>query len=186
MKSFKLNLIEQQPPTHHLLKMISAIKEYKGKQDLYRHQSPQILNSLQEVASIQSIESSNRIEGITASHKRIVELAREKTTPRNRSEEEIFGYKHALGIIHQNHRQMSVRENLVLQLHQEIYRYTSKPAGQWKTTDNLIEEEHEDGPKIIRFTPLAAFLTPDAMNQLHHEFNEKSGRSDKKDLTSNK
>ncbi len=173
MKSFKLNFIERQLPTHHLLKMISTIKEYKGKQDLYRHQSPQILNNLQEAASIQSIESSNRIEGITAPHKRIVELVREKTTPRNRSEEEIFGYKHALGIIHQNHKQMPFRENLVLQLHQEIYRYTSKPAGQWKTTDNLIEEEYEDGSRIIRFKPLAAFLTPDAMNQLHNEFNEK-------------
>lgn len=165
--------MEQQLPTHHLLKIISSIKEYKGKQDLYKHQSPQILNNLQEVASIQSTESSNRIEGIIAPYKRIVELVQEKTTPRSRPEEEIFGYKHALGLIHQNYKQMPFSENLILQLHQEIYRYTSKRAGSWKTTDNLIEQEHEDGSKSIRFKPLAAFLTPDAMSQLHKEFNER-------------
>ena len=59
-----------------------------------------------------------------------------------------------------------------MQLHQEIYRYTSKKAGNWKTTDNLIEQEHTDGSKSIRFKPLAAFLTLDAMGQLHKEFNE--------------
>lgn len=171
MKSFETKFLEQHHLTHHLLKMISSIKEYKGKQDLYKHQSPQILNNLKEVASIQSIESSNRIEGIIASHKRIVELAQEKTTPKNRPEEEIFGYKHALGLIHQNHKQMTFSENLVLQLHQEIYRYTPKKAGCWKTTDNLIEQENEDGSKSIRFRPLAAFLTADAMSELHKEFN---------------
>ena len=173
MKSFESKFIERQQPTHHLLKIISSLKEYKGKQDLYKHQSPQILNNLKEVASIQSIESSNRIEGIIAPHKRIVELVQEKTTPKSRSEEEIFGYKHALGLIHQNHKQIPFSENIILQLHQEIYRYTSKKAGNWKTTDNLIEQEHTDGSKSIRFKPLAAFLTLDAMGQLHKEFNER-------------
>lgn len=172
MKSFESKFLEQQPLSHHLLKIIGSIKEYKGKQDLYKRQSPQILNNLKEVASIQSTESSNRIEGIIVPHKRIVELVQEKTTPRSRSEEEIFGYKYALGLIHQNHRQMTFSENLILQLHQEIYRYTSKKAGSWKATDNLIEQEHGDGSKSIRFIPLAAFLTPNAMNQLHKMFNE--------------
>ncbi len=167
MKSFEDKFLERQPLTHHLLKIIGTIKEYKGKHDLYKHQSPQILNNLKEVASIQSIESSNRIEGITAPHKRIVELVQEKTTPKNRSEEEIFGYRYALGLIHQNYKQMPFNENLILQLHQEIYRYTSKKAGCWKTTDNLIEQKHEDGSRSIRFRPLAAFLTPDAICQLH-------------------
>lgn len=171
MKSFEGDFIEKQHPTHHLLKIISSIKEYKGKQDLYKHQSPQVLSNLKEVASIQSTESSNRIEGIVASHERIVELVQEKTTPKSRSEEEIFGYKSALGLIHQNYKQIPFSENFVLQLHQEIYRYTSKKAGSWKTTDNLIEQEHEDGSRSIRFKPLAAFLTPEAMSQLHKEFN---------------
>jgi Fic family protein len=173
MKSFDAKFIERQLPTHHLLKIISSIKEYKGKQDLYKRQSPQILNSLKEAASIQSIESSNRIEGIIAPHKRIIELAQDKTTPKSRPEEEIFGYKYALGLIHQNHKQIPFSENFILQLHQEIYRYTSKKAGSWKTTDNLIEQEHEDGSKSIRFRPLAAFLTPNGMTQLHTEFNER-------------
>jgi Fic family protein len=171
MKSFENKFIEQQYPTHNLLKIISSIKEYKGKQDLYKNQSPQILNNLKDVATIQSTESSNRIEGIVAPHKRIVELVREKTIPKSRPEEEIYGYTHALGVIHQNHKQIQFSENLVLQIHQEIYRYTPKRAGSWKNTDNLIEEEHEDGSRSIRFRPLSAFLTPDAMSQLHQEFN---------------
>lgn len=151
--------------------MISDIKENKGKQDLFKYQSPQILNNLKEVATIQSIESSNRIEGITAPHHRIVELIKEKTSPKNRHEEEVLGYRYALNLIHQNNKVMPFSTNLILQMHQEIYRYTSKKAGCWKLSDNLIEEEKEDGSKSVRFVPLAAFLTPKAMEELHHQFN---------------
>ena len=126
-----LNLITQQAIPHKLLRIISEIRENKGKQDLYKHQSPQTLDNLREIATIQSVESSNRIEGITAPHHRIVELVKEKSVPKNRHEEEVFGYRHVLNLIHQNYKVMSFNNNLILQLHQEIYRYTSKKAGCW-------------------------------------------------------
>ncbi len=92
MNSFKAKLVENQLITPKLMRIIGEIREYKGKQELYKNQSPQVLNNLIEVATIQSTESSNRIEGVIAPHKRIVDLVREKTTPKNRPEEEILGY----------------------------------------------------------------------------------------------
>ena len=178
MKSFEKKFLENSPLTHHLLKVISSIKEYKGKQDLYRHQSPQILNSLKEIAYIQSVESSNRIEGIIAPHKRILELVQKETKPKNRPEEEILGYKYAINLIHQNFKHMPFNSNLVLQLHQEIYRYTPKKAGFWKTTENLIEEEQSDGSKIIRFAPLASFLVPEGMAILQREYDKHSSNQE--------
>ena len=92
MKSFDPGYILKQPITHNLLQLIRRIGEYKGKQDLYKEQSPQVLETLRQAAVIQSTESSNRMEGITAPLKRIRDLVDRKTTPRNRSEQEIAGY----------------------------------------------------------------------------------------------
>lgn len=172
MKFFDQQYLDRQKLTHDLLRMINSIAECKGKQDLYRNQSPQVLKTLIDIATIQSTESSNRIEGVTAPHQRIVDLVLDKATPKNRSEAEIFGYRYALDLIHQNHRHMPVSENLVLQLHKELFRYADRPGGQWKTTDNLIEEFHADGSRSVRFRPTAAYLTPLEMEQLHTACNQ--------------
>ncbi|MGK7934520.1 MAG: hypothetical protein AB4206_01720 [Xenococcaceae cyanobacterium] len=100
MKSFSEGLIEKKPITQELLQTIRLIGEYKGKQDLYKVQSPQILETLRQVAVIQSTESSNRIEGIIVSADRIKKLMQERTTPRDRSEQEIAGYRQVLDTIH--------------------------------------------------------------------------------------
>jgi hypothetical protein len=92
MKSFELGFIESRQITQNLLRTIRLIGEYKGKQELFKEQSPQVLETLRLAAIIQSTESSNRIEGITAPLERIKELVAEKTTPRDRSEQEIAGY----------------------------------------------------------------------------------------------
>ncbi|GAX45512.1 hypothetical protein NIES4075_65330 [Tolypothrix sp. NIES-4075] len=91
MQSFEPGFIERQPITQNLLRTIRLIGEYKGKQQLFKEQSPQVLETLRQAAIIQSTESSNRIEGITAPLERIKELVAEKTTPRDRSEQEIAG-----------------------------------------------------------------------------------------------
>ena len=77
---------------------LNKIGEYKGKQNLFAHQTPEVLNVLRKVAVVESSECSNRLEGITAPHKRIEALVLRSTAPQNRSEQEIAGYRDALEI----------------------------------------------------------------------------------------
>jgi Fic family protein len=169
--SFGTGVIENLRVTPALLSTLGAIREHKGKQELYKRTSPGTLETLLEVARIQSVESSNRIEGITAPTARINELVRAKTTPGNRSEAEIAGYRDALATIHTNSGGMRFTPGLVLQLNRDICRYLPDPGGRWKDSDNEIEETLADGSKRIRFTPVPAFQTGDAMNILHARFN---------------
>jgi hypothetical protein len=81
MKSFEKTFLTQQPITQKLLQTIRLIGEYKGKQELYKQQAPQVLETLRQTAIIQSTESSNRIEGITVPLARIRKLVTERTAP---------------------------------------------------------------------------------------------------------
>lgn len=172
MKSFINHVIDQQNITRNVLQVISKISEYKGMQNLYKKQSPQILKTLLQIAAIQSTESSNRIEGIIVPHERIISLVSKKKKPKNRSEEEILGYKYVLNLIHKNHQYIPFKTNIILQFHKDLYKYTTISAGKWKNSDNTIEEILPNGKRLIRFKPLSAFQTPEAMNQLQIHFNK--------------
>jgi Fic family protein len=171
VKSFEDDFITRQSITQGLIQTIRVIGEYKGKQDLFKEQAPQVLESLRQAAIIQSTESSNRIEGITAPLERIKEIVADKTTPRNRPEQEIAGYRDVLNTIHANHAHIPLTTGMVLQLHRDLYQFTSGSGGHWKTVDNEIVETRPDGTKILRFKPVPAFATPEAMERLHERFN---------------
>lgn len=145
---------------------LRKIGEYQGKQELYFHQSPEILRGLQQVAIIESNESSNRLEGITAPHHRIAKLITQNSQPRDRSEQEIAGYRDALNLIHQSAKHMPFSLDVILQLHSWLYRYLPTPGGKWKNVDNEITEVQPDGGRRVRFTPSTAFETPRAMEKL--------------------
>ncbi|MCE2983154.1 MAG: Fic family protein [Parachlamydia sp.] len=148
------------------LSTLRLIGEYQGKQKLYFKQSPEILKGLQQAAMIESSESSNRLEGITAPYARIANLVVQNTSPLNRSEQEIAGYRDVLNLIHQSSTQMPFSINVILQFHTWLYRYHPHPGGQWKKTDNQITETYPDGTQRIRFSPSSAFETPLAMEKL--------------------
>jgi len=177
MKSFQNNYIESIPITHNVLQTIRLIGEYKGKQDLFKEQSPQLLETLKQTAIIQSIESSNRIEGISAPLERIKAIAAEKTTPANRSEQEIAGYRNVLNTIHSSFEHIPVTSNIVLQFHRDIYALSAIPGGSFKATENEIAEVYPDGSKVVRFKPISAFETPGAMEKLHSLFNSELDKS---------
>ena len=170
MKSFDNGFLERQPITHSLLRTIRQLGEYRGKEALFMQQTPQILESLRQVAIIQSTESSNRIEGIEAPSERIRRLVEHKTTPQNRSEQEIAGYRDALATIHANYAHMAFTPGLVLQLHRDLFQFVAKPGGQWKRIDNIITENRADGTSFTRFIPTPAHQTPEAMERLHKLF----------------
>ncbi len=126
-----------------------------------------MLKGLLQRAIIESTESSNRLEGVEAPRQRLEALVLRPTVPENRSEQEIAGYRDALNLIHESQAQMRFTTNVVLQLHQLLYRYLPIPGGRWKATQNEIVERNADGSvHRIRFTPVSPVATPSAMNQL--------------------
>jgi Fic family protein len=150
---------------------LTAIGEAKGRADLYRQQNPSGLETLRQVALIRSTEASNAIENIHAPRPRIEELVAEKTTPQDRSEQEIAGYRDVLATIHANGAAIPFELRYVMQLHGNMHRYVgTRDAGKWKTLDNTVEEELPDGAKAVWFVPVAALLTPQAMDDLHAAF----------------
>ncbi len=172
MKSFESDFLEKQVIPHSFLKTIRILGEYQGKEALFKQQTPQVLESLRQVAIIQSTESSNRIEGIEAPPERIKKIVEHKTTPKNRSEQEIAGYRDALATIHANHANMPFTPNIVLQLHRDLYQFVPQQGGRWKMADNEITEIRSDGTRSVRFKPVPAHLAPEAMKLLHKLFNE--------------
>ncbi len=175
MKSFAQGFLETQRIPQNLLRTIRLLGEYKGKEEVFNEQSPQVLETLRQAAVIQSTESSNRIEGVVAPHARIVKIVEKKVKPGNRSEQEIAGYRDVLNTIHASHAHMKFSVNLVLQMHRDLFKFTPEKGGHWKATQNEIEELGADGKKTIRFTPVAPHLTEDAMRSLHERFNQAMG-----------
>ena len=140
MKSLDKKYLEALTIPHHLITIIRQIGEYKGKQELYKKQAPEMLENLRHVAIIQSTESSNRLEGITADIKRIKELVEEKTKPANRSEAEIAGYRDVLNTIHTNYEHIPFKKSVILQFHRDLMKYAGKEGGRWKSAPNEITE----------------------------------------------
>ena len=148
------------------LATLRTLGEYRGKQQLFVAQSPEVLSDLGQVAMVESAESSNRLEGVVVAAHRLKSLVLRNAAPRSRSEQEVAGYRDALGLIHESGEQMPFSEGTVLQLHGMLYRYMPQPGGRWKATNNDIVERHPDGTSRIRFRPVAAHLTPMAMADL--------------------
>ena len=159
-----------------LLGLIAAIYKEAGKQELYLKQRPEDLEKLVEIAKVQSTEASNAIEGIRTTNTRIRQLVAEKTTPRNRSEQEIAGYRDVLNIIHESFDAIPITQNYILQLHKILYSQTNNPiAGRTKNVQNYISATYPDGHTEILFTPLAPYETPDALDRICGEYNRVIG-----------
>jgi Fic family protein len=146
---------------------LQALGERRGRQTLFERQSPETLKSLLQHATVESITSSNRIEGVVAPQPRIEGIALKSTTPRGRSEQEIAGYRDALALVHENAQHMELAAPVLLQLHAMMYRYSGALGGQWKLLDNQIAETAPDGRvRRIRFLPVRWTETPQAIDDL--------------------
>ena len=173
MKKLDYDKYKEKFLTKDILNMISAIHEYKGKTTVISAVKKDTLNSLVEVAEIHSIISSNRIEGIYTSEKRLNELVNHKIYPSNRCEEEILGYREVLKIVHADHEYLKISSNYILQMHRELYAFSGKSrGGHFKNSDNSIVEIDEKGDEKIRFKPISAFQTADYVNDLCDEYNK--------------
>lgn len=149
---------------------LAEIGSFQGKQALYGEQLPEVLRAMRNIAQIESAESSNRIEGIEAPRKRIQGIVLDDTNPENRSEQEIAGYRDSLALVHESAREMEFSTEVIRQLHSMMYRYLPQSGGSWKPTDNEIVERGPDGSRVVRFRPVSAVATPQAMDDLTRAF----------------
>lgn len=156
-----------------IVRYLTQIHEFKGQQNLLIEANTDSLTDLLEIAKIQSTEASNRIEGIIITDDRLKQIVREKTMPRTRSEKEIAGYRDVLSSIHENYDYIYPRPGYILQLHRDLYKFTGRSiGGSYKNSDNVIAEEHPDGTQTVRFEPVPAWETAEAVNNLCDAFVE--------------
>ena len=173
MRTFNYRDLYKKLLTPEVVSFMAQIHEQKGQQNLFIEANKDILTELLEIAKIQSTEASNRIEGIITTDDRLKRLVRNKTTPRGRSEQEIAGYRDVLTTIHESYDYIPVRPNSILQLHRDLYKFSSASiGGSFKNSDNVIAEELPDGTKRVRFEPVPAWETPEAMENLCNAFND--------------
>ena len=179
MRTFDYSLIKDKKWDSELLGLVGAIYKEAGKQELYLKQRPEELEKLVEIARIQSTEASNAIEGIVTTSTRIRQLVEEKTTPKNRDEQEIAGYRDVLGIIHESFDVIPITQNYILQLHKILFSHMSNPiAGRTKTVQNYISATYPDGQTVTLFTPLTPYETPEALDRLCAEYNRVIGNNE--------
>lgn len=176
MRVFNYSAIKDQKWDSEMLGLIAAIYKEAGKQELYLKQRPEELENLVSIAKIQSTEASNAIEGIVTTSTRIKQLVEEKTTPKNRDEQEIAGYRDVLNIIHESFDVIPISQNYILQFHKIMYSHMNNPmAGRTKNVQNYISATYPDGHTETLFTPLDPFETPMALDKICAEYNRVIG-----------
>lgn len=158
--------------TPEIVGYLTTIHEYKGQQHLIADRHADVLTDLVELALIQSTESSNKIEGIYTSDERLKKIVMDKTRPKTRDECEIAGYRDVLNTIHGNYEHIPLKTTFILQLHRDLYKFENAGiGGNFKSVDNVIEEQDAEGNKFVRFQPVAAWETSESIEQLCEAYN---------------
>jgi len=182
MRSFEHGYLLEQLISQEMLMMVRTIGEYRGRQSLYQEQSPEVLETLRRVAMVQSVESSNRIEGVTVAADRLEAIVARKTTPKGRSELEVAGYRDVLADIHANANRMVTGPDLLLSFHGQMYARTPDKGGRWKEKDNAILEVGPNGQQFIRFRPVSALATPEFIKRLCMLYHQATDRREAEPL----
>lgn len=179
MRDFNYAVLKNKKWDNEIIAYIAQIHEHKAKQELFLKQKPQELEKLVEIAKVQSTESSNEIEGIRTTNTRLKQLVSEKTTPKNRDEEEIAGYRDVLNILHESYEYIPIIPNYILQLHKLLYSHSSKAiGGTFKNVQNYISGTDRNGKNYTIFTPLSPIETPIAIEKICKEFNNAIAKND--------
>ena len=164
MRNYDLQNKWQKLLTPDIVALLTQIHEFKGEQNLFIEAHSDTLTQLVEIAKIQSTEASNKIEGIYTSDERLKKIVLDKTTPRTRNEQEIAGYRDVLATIHESYEYIPLRPAMILQLHRDLYKFSGMSiGGSYKNADNVIAETDAQGNRFIRFQPVPAWETAEAM-----------------------
>lgn len=173
MRNYDLQNQWQKLLTPDIVSLLTQIHEFKGEQNLFIEANSDTLTQLLEIAKIQSTEASNRIEGIYTSDERLKKLVLDKTRPRTRNEQEIAGYRDVLSTIHESYEYIPLRPSMILQLHRDLYKFSGMSiGGSYKSSDNVIAETDAEGNRTVRFQPVTAWETPEAISQACKAYDE--------------
>lgn len=171
MREFNYAKYQMTTIPNDVVNLLAQIYQFKGRQDLFIEQQPNRIKSLLKIAKIQSTEASNRIEGIYTSSSRLKKIVEDTTSPQNRDEQEIAGYRDVLDMIHNSSQYMPVAANTILQLHKNLYQYSSAAiAGKYKQIDNVIEQVDSSGNREVRFVPTPAIEVSESVDKLCHTY----------------
>jgi Fic family protein len=144
---------------------IADLSKAQGKQELFTHQSPQKLKILREHALIESVVSSNRIEGVNVDQSRLRTIVFGKTLLKDRNEEEVRGYRDALRLIHEQAGENPISEGTILKFH-KLSRGQIWDAGKYKEKNIDIIQKYPDGRQRVRFETVPADQTAQAMSEM--------------------
>ena len=167
MRTFDYTLEYERLLTPEIVACLVRIHEYKVQMNLFMEEQKDVLGELMEAAKLQSVEASNHIEGIITSDGRLKMIVLDKTIPKNKSERDIAGYRDVLSHINEGYAYISIRPSEILQLHQDLYRYSgSNVGGNYKKSDNI---------KSICFQFVSPLETSEAMSRLCKAWTETIG-----------
>ncbi|MCK5388367.1 MAG: Fic family protein [Candidatus Izimaplasma sp.] len=177
MKHFDYSFLHKAQVPLDIYRMISKIYEYRGKQFFYTNKNSKSLDKYILHTKLHSTVSSNKIEGIFTTNKKSKEVIIEGRSPSNLVEQELLGYSKVFDLITNEHKNIDIKSSVVLQLHRDIYRYTSLGiGGKYKSTDNVIVSIDYLGNRRVIFKPLKAMYTENAMFNMCEAYNEEIKR----------
>ena len=167
MRKFDYSFLDNGMLPAGLVNTIGGIYSLRTASDVRKEEYPRVFTELEAIAKVQSVKSSNAIEGIITSDQRIADIVNRSSAPLNHDEAEIAGYRDALNIIHSNHVNLTFSVKDILLLHETMMGPSGDDlAGQYKQTDNVIVEIDANGNRRVRFRPIPANETKEAMEQL--------------------
>lgn len=178
MKKFNYSFLDNGLLPANFINITGTIYALKTGAKIRKDEYERIFTELEKIAIVQSVKSSNAIEGIVTSDERIEEIVNQNSKPLNHNENEIAGYRDSLNEIHLHYENIELSENTILRLHEIMMSYTgTEDAGKYKINENYIVEEDKDGNRKMRFKPLSAKETPEAMEQLILAYHDASNNS---------
>lgn len=173
MKKFDYSFLDNGLLPANLINITGTIYLLKAGAKIRQDEYEKIFTELEKIAIVQSVKSSNAIEGIITSDERIKEIVNQNSKPLNHNEKEIAGYRDVLNEIHLHYEDIEFNEDTILKLHEIMMSYTGvEDAGKYKVNQNYVIEEDTQGNRKVRFKPLEPKETPIAMEQLVLAYND--------------
>lgn len=167
MHIFDYSFLEDGLLPADIVNLTTAIAAFNAISGTRKEKNKGVYSELVKIARIQSVKGSNAIEGIVTTEARIKDIVDGHSAPLNHSEKKIAGYRDALDEIHSSYEHMSLSENMILHIHQMMTAAAGyEESGRFKTEDNLIMEIDEYGRRSVRFKPVPADETKDAIEQM--------------------
>ncbi len=171
MRNFDYSFLENGMLPANLINLTGDIYALRTAAGVRKEEYAAVFTELEAVAKVQSVKSSNAIEGIVTSDERIAEIVNHSSAPLNHNEAEIAGYRDALNAVHTGYEHLDFRQRDILDLHRMLLSVAgAEYGGQYKTDDNVILEVGADGKRRVRFRPTPANETAAAMEQLEFAY----------------